>query len=276
MKRRACIALALGLLAAPSARAQRNELSTTVGVPGRIEELVLPGGELEVAPHDPDAALVVRILRASPHGTAHRYDLEYWAYEAGEHDLRSALRRKDGSSVADLPPIPVHVASLLAPGALKPSAPPPGRAPRLGGYRALLWIGGGLWVAGLAALLLVGRARRREERALEERPLTLADRLRPLVERALANELTGPERAALELSLVAYWRRRLGLEEERPERALELLHQHAEAGPLLRALEDWLHRPAPTGEVDLAKLLAPYRDLPPDALELAKEARRSA
>ena len=41
------------------------------------------------------------------------------------------------------------------------------------------------------------------------------------------------------------------------------LHQqlkaHDEAGPLLRGLEDWLHRPPDTATVDIPTLLEPYR-----------------
>jgi hypothetical protein len=42
----------------------------------------------------------------------------------------------------------------------------------------------------------------------------------------------------------------------------ELHHQlkeHDEAGPLLRGLEDWLHRPPGTTTVDIPALLEPYR-----------------
>jgi hypothetical protein len=42
------------------------------------------------------------------------------------------------------------------------------------------------------------------------------------------------------------------------------LRQHAEAGALLRALEDWLHRRPGTVKVDVESALAPYRNLPAD------------
>jgi hypothetical protein len=44
--------------------------------------------------------------------------------------------------------------------------------------------------------------------------------------------------------------------------ALTRLRQHREAGALLRALEDWLHRPPGTANVDVAAVLAPYRSIP--------------
>ena len=46
---------------------------------------------------------------------------------------------------------------------------------------------------------------------------------------------------------------------------MALLREHDEAGPLLRRLEDWLHRPAGTAEpVDVAALLEPYQAIPAD------------
>mgnify|MGYP000530649214 CR=1 FL=1 len=60
--------------------------------------------------------------------------------------------------------------------------------------------------------------------------------------------------------IFSYWREQLGLPEDGD---LAELHQqlkaHAEAGPLLRGLEDWLHRPPGTATVDIPTLLEPYR-----------------
>ena len=65
-------------------------------MPGRLEGVVLPGPELEgEASRRPQAStIVLRVARVYPHGTAFRYDLEYYGLEPGTHDLR------------DLPPPP--------------------------------------------------------------------------------------------------------------------------------------------------------------------------
>ena len=267
-------------LAAARAPAQ-DRPSSTVGMPAVIRDLVLPAPELEAAPRKPEDRVVVRILATSPHGTAFRYDLEFWGQEPGEHDLSGYLRPKPGTQSAEgavpvvLPPVLVEVRTLLPPGQVEPHAPVPGAVPALGGYRALGIAAGVLWLLGLFAILFVGRAHRIEA-AERARPPTLAERLRPLVERALGGELTRQDRAALELGLVAYWRQRLGLEEETPAAALARMREHAEAGPLLTSLEEWLHNPAPAREVDLTELLAPYRDLPADAIELPLEGEAGA
>lgn len=257
-------ALAFALLAAQAPLAQ-----STVGMPARIEQLVLPGTELVVAPTDPHAPLVLRIVATWPHGDAQRYDLEFWALEASDYDLREHLRRADGSSLAadELPAIPVQVSAVLANLNARPHVPAASRAQRLGGYTKLLIAGGALWAAGLLWMLWSGRKRRAAESTTPARPLTLAERLRPLVERARDGELSSAERSQLELSLVAYWRRKLGLEHEKPEVAVAALRRHEQAGPLLTSLERWLHEPAPREAIDVSALLAPYRDLPADLLD---------
>lgn len=268
-------ALIGALLCAASVRdgALGDHHESTVGVPARIEELVLPGSRLEVAPADSKTPLELRITASSAHGNAFRYDLEYTGLDPGTYDLRSFLRRENGSTTADLPPIEVEIRTLLAAGQSKPRAPGDVAAPALGGYRALAITCAVLWTCGLIALLCWGRKRR--ERTLErKRAPTLADRLQPLVERALAGELSHTQCAQLEANLIAYWRRKLDLDRHRPAEALALLHAHAQAGPLLHSLEAWLHRPVPQVPADIAALLAPYRDLAPGTIELPDAAAR--
>ena len=239
----------------------------SVGMPARWNDVVLEGTELEAVAKDKRAPLALRIVNVRPHGDHFRYDFEYWGLEPGEHDLRTLLARKDGSATANLPPLVVKVASAIdEPGLRRPSEPASATLPKVGGYGTLLIVGGGVWVTGLGWLLLSGRKRRAQAEALA-RPRTLAERLQPLVERAMRGELSREERGRLELSLVALWRRRLKLEETRPGEVLSKLRTHPEAGPLLRKLEEWLHRPDPQGAEEIPALLAPYRSLPEDALD---------
>ncbi len=258
------VALAFALCAIQSPLAK-----TTVGMPARVEQLVLPGSELVVAHEGRDAPLVLRIVATWPHGEALRYDLEFWALEAGEYDLRTQLARADGTALypEELPPIPVIVGAVLSDKGARPHVPGATRPERLGGYTKLAIAAGVVWALGLAWILWSGRKRRSEFDAAPERPRTLAEHLRPLVERARDGQLTSRERSQLELSLVAYWRRKLGLENERPELAVVALRKHEQAGPLLVSLERWLHEPAHPESIDIAALLAPYRELPADALD---------
>ncbi len=243
-------------------------------MPARIEQRVLAGSELEVRPiDDRQAPIVLRILGVYPHGTAFRYDFVYYGLDPGTYDLKNWLRRKDGSPTDDLPPIPVLIEPLLPPGQLEPHPLSLSESPGLGGYRLYMLLGGLAWLVGLAAILLVRRGKHVASGAAAGRALTLADRLKPLVDKAVAGELGAGEQAELERLLIGYWRRRLKLEDAPPAKLITLLRNHDEAGPLLRRLEDWLHRPAGTvGPVDVAALLKPYQAIAADDLEDAAPA----
>lgn len=239
----------------------------TVGVPVEIAGVVWPGSELEVTPVELATPVVVRITDVYPHGDALRYDLTVYGLDPGEYDLTDFVRRVDGSSTDELEPLPFEVLSILPPGQVEPNPLHAEDPPVVGGYTRTLWIAGIVWVLGLIVILSLGRRRRAadERRA---RPASLADRLQPLVEDALAGRLSREDRAALELTLIAVWRKRLGLDGLGTAQALSQMKQHDEAGPLLRKLEEWLHRPATSGahdEPDLTSLLAPYKNLPADA-----------
>jgi hypothetical protein len=261
------IATALMLWIPSVAQAEEPRSTTTVGMPATIEQLVLPGTELEIRPLDtPHAPLVLRIVDAYRHGNGFRYNLSYYALEPGEYDLREALRRKDGSSTADLPTIPVTVRPILPPGQTPPHPLPMEGTPRIGGYRALLIVLGMLWSAGVVFILWVTRRRPGPAQAAAARPVSLADKLRPLVESAVSGKLEPSQRAELERLLIGYWRTRLGLEHVSPAHAMATMRSHQEAGHLLRTLEDWLHRPPgqTANPAEAAALLEPYRNIPAD------------
>ncbi|MCC6671189.1 MAG: hypothetical protein IT458_09010 [Planctomycetes bacterium] len=246
-------------LAAPGLAQRLDQREATVGMRARIDQLVLPGPELTAKPVTREAPIVLRVLATWPHGSEFRYDLEYYGLDPGRHDLARYLVRKDGTAATGLPEIAVEIRPVLPPGQVEPEELDAVAPPRVGGYRTLQILAGVVWVLGLLALLLVGRRRRAAAAALAARPLTLADRLRPLVEAAAAGRADAGPQAELERLLLAYWRRRLELQELSAAKAIAQLRAHAEAGALLRRLEEWLHRPPEGRAVDVAALLAPYR-----------------
>jgi hypothetical protein len=255
------IVVSLFLGSATPLYAQQPRGTPTVGMPAKIEQLVLPGTELEAKPiEDRRVPLVLRVATSYPHGLAFRYDLVYYGLEPGEYDLKDYLRRKDGSSMNDVSPIPVRIEPALPRGQIQPHSLPLTPSPFLGGYRLLLVLGCAAWVAGLAVIVLAGRWKRTGAAAVLVRPATLADRLRPLLDAAVAGKLTQGQHAELERLLIGYWRKRLGLEKAAPAEFIGVLRNHEEAGPLLRRLEDWLHRPGGAVEpVNVALLLKPYQ-----------------
>lgn len=271
MTARLLAALCLFVLTLAPVRAQdaqpgRGPRTAKIGLPSVLEDVRLPGAELETKPFDDLAPVVLRIVEAWPDGEDQwRYKLEWRVFVPGEHDLSTLLRRKDGSSTATLPRLVVQGAPALEEaGVVKPAAPPPTALSRLGGYRVWAWLAGGAWLAGLVLILRSMRARR--VAAAGRRAATLAERLAPLVERAARGELDRRATAQLEAALVALWRRRLGLEGLEPAECIVRLRAHAEAGPLLLGLERWLHAPKGAVQVDVAALLAPYKDLPAEEI----------
>jgi hypothetical protein len=248
---------------------------STVGLPAKIEQLVLPGTELEPVAWDDKSPIVIRIEAVYPHGTSLRYDLIYQGLEPGEYDLRKYLRRKDGSTVDDLPPLSVKVEGLLPPGHITPHDPAFVAPPWLGGYRVLLAIGTAAWLLVLIWFIFPPRRATQANETSAVR-VSLAERLRPLVARAMRGELSSTELAEFERALVSYWRRRRALEDVSPAEALRRLRTDEQAGPLLSQVEAWLHRPAGEQDVDVAALLAPYQNLPAEDLDLQPVATAEA
>lgn len=254
------LCLAIVLTGAALLAQGRDERTATVGMRARVDEVALPGSELVTAPVDHKAPLRLRILATRPHGDHFRYDFEWSALEAGEHDLVRYLVREDGTPTAGLPPLTVRAESELPAGTREPSEPPPAPLPRVAGYSTLQVVAGVLWGIGLLAILFVGRRFRRQRVVEAVRP-TLADRMRPLVAAVAGGAADDAAKAELERLLVAFWRAKLGLRDVKAAEAVAAIRAHAEAGALLRQVEDWLHRPEPPGQVDVAALLAPYRSV---------------
>jgi len=234
----------------------------SVGMEGRLE-VVLPEAGLVAVAGDHRAGMVVRIASSQPNGSLTRYDLRYIGRVPGRHDLREYLRTQAGVVATNLPAIPVEVAGRLpTPHNGWLEEPVRGVPWLFGGYRVMMITLVVLWIAGFAILLWV--TRRPRIRVVEAPPAlgpSLAERLRPLVERAAGGGLSADEKAKLERMLIAHWQQRLELQGMSGEGLIHRLREHPEAGVLLRALEDWLHRPGGR-EVSVDTLLAPYRDLP--------------
>ncbi|MAV36344.1 MAG: hypothetical protein CMJ59_12910 [Planctomycetaceae bacterium] len=258
------IAIAIGGMFAiqlPAADQRR----TTVGVPARIERLVLPGPRLEVRRvNRHETAIVVRIVQDYRHGTDWRYDLEYFGQQPGTFDLVSYLQPRDGATPVLLPAVEVIVGTVLPPGQIEPNALESRRMSQLGGYRRLLVFGGIGWSVGL--LVIVGwlvshrLASRREAEAVVTGP-SVVDRLRPLLERARDGGLSNRQQADLERLIVGFWRQRLDLDGVSAAEAIVALRSHEEAGQLLIKLELWLHRPATGERESIDSLLKPYEEL---------------
>ena len=249
-----------GLAKAPAQKTNAPPGAIPVGMEGSRMK-VLPGDKLEAAPVGDKSKIILRIHDVFPHGTDKRYDLRYFGFVPGEYDLAKFLRHADGTAPTNLPPIPVRIRGILPEdhdGKLIEDKS--GGVSLPGSYTAWLIGLGVVWFIAAWPLFLLGRKRKTPLGQAQDEGPDLAERLRPLVEQAANGTLDIDGRARLERMIFSHWRERLGLPEDGD--LAELHHQlkkHDEAGPLLRGLEDWLHRPPDTATVDIPTLLEPYR-----------------
>lgn len=251
----------------PAGRAilSSNAEPPTVGMEGQLEVL-LPEAGLAVKTPDRRAPMLVRIASTRPHGTLTHYDLRYVGLVPGRHDLRDYLVPAGGGLATNLPALSVSVIGVLPDphnGWLEDQAL---RAPSMfGGYRGAMTALVVLWIVALFLIVRYGRKPRTAPIETHTvRPPTLAERLRPLIERAATGPLSADDQAALERMLITHWQRRLGLDGATGGELIVRLRQHQDAGALLRALEDWLHRPPGSAKVEIESMLAPYRNLAAD------------
>lgn len=242
--------------------------SATVGAPRVIEDIVLPGTELAAKPIEGDPAMIVQVVDSIPHGDSFRYTIRFSGLEPGPYDLAKWLVRKDASATDNLPAIPVEIESLLPAGQITPNELPKGWLPRMGGYKVVMSVAAALWSLVLLVLIF---GKRKKQKSVEESgppPRTLADLLRERLEAAFENKVAPQQYAELERMLFSMWRKRLGYESLPLQEAMTKIKAHDKAGPLMVQLENWMHRPAQSKqEVDLAKLVEPYRNMPVDELE---------
>ncbi|WP_145225475.1 hypothetical protein [Gimesia algae] len=248
-----------------------NQSAASVGMAARIEQVILPGSELQVKEIADDDPIILRIISTHPHGPdMFRYELEYYGLKPGAYNLVQFLERKDHSSLGEVPAIPVQIDSILAADRVEPNSPAAVSIPRIGGYRFWLTLIFVAWILGILVILFARRKTPAEAAENDQPPPSLSDRLQPMVEKAISGKLSKSQMAELEMMLVAYWRKRLHLEQTDISQVTQTLRQHAEAGPLLQQLEILLHRPHTDQEVDvaqIAKILEPYQHLPAEALD---------
>ena len=260
----ACLALHIrALWGCPAIHAAEGPQPVPLGVEGRMV-VVLPVVGLQGRPVTDRSPVHVRVAEARSQGEATRYDLRYLGVRTGAHDLRDQLILADGTDATRLPPLPVLFVGLLPErhdGSLESVLP--ASPPRMGGYRVAL--GGAVlaWVLGSGVFWVRNRRRHRLPAVaavgIEDAGPSSADRLRGWVEAAVRGELDVAGRARLERSLIAHWRGRVVDDSMPPSEAMARLKAHPEAGPLIRSLEQWLHRPPGSASVDVEALLAPYR-----------------
>lgn len=240
------------------------------------------GGNLKPkAQREVDPRLIVRLRKTAPN--PNEYEAKFIGSVAGEYDLRDFIEREDGKPLADLYPLKVNIESKL----------PVDRSSDLfsgsdfkadfrGGYQFIVGIGVFCWVA-IPAVVLMRRYMNRKPQAVavvESPPPTFAEQIRPLLEAAASGAITVPEQARLELLVYHYWKKRIASANADLVEVMPAIRVHAVAGPLVSAIERWLHDPKSAlsdGKLDgqaraelIVELLRPYaNELAVNEVEIA-------
>ncbi len=221
---------------------------------------MIPGSKVVAKPIANKAQpMIVRIVDTYSHGSDFRYDIEYKGLDAGQYNLADFLEREDGSQ-SPIPAINVQVTTLLGPGQVLPYELPPVRSGYRSFYLPAILLGGAVWLGGLLLILFYGRGKNKRP-SQHTQQLTVADRLRPLIDAAIAGDLNAQQQAELERVLSAFWSKKLRLNHLPATDLREKLRRHPEASVMLSQIDAWLHRPAtdPQNQVDINEILKPYQ-----------------
>jgi len=256
-----CKIIPLLLLALVGISLGKKNPTQRVGLPLIVEEIYFAGPLLEPVPRrDREPPLVVRILETKPAKNGFRYTLEVQGLEAGTFNVGEYLRETTAESGHSEHGLLVTITTDLPPGLPRPADLAPKDVPEIGGYRNTLKILGVLWFVILAIIIY---SFRKKKTATTETapPPSVAERLKPLIQKASKEILSTEDQAQLERLLVGHWRERLSeLSQKEPAEVLRQLRAHPEASPLILQLEKWLHAPNPDlSSDDLDQLLSPYR-----------------
>jgi hypothetical protein len=227
--------------------------TATVGARGSVKDVIIPGSELIAKPLEGDPAMIVQVVNAIPHGDSFRYELMFSGLEPGDYDLTE----------------------WLPPGQVVPNELESGWIPQLGGYRNVVAAAVTAWTVVLLLLIFGWRKKPADTADNTVKPRSLADLLNERLQAGFDNEVQPQQYAELERMLFAFWRRKLSLETLTPEAALTKIKQDKDAGPLMIQLEQWLHRPDSSKDVDLAALLEPYRNLKASDFEAVRSEAKS-
>ena len=243
----------------PAVHAQNSVL---VGRGVDLRDVLLPGPELRVRKSrglaDP---LLLRIAATYPHGTlGFRYDFHCVPMVAGKHDVTQFLETASGEAPKGLSPVIVEATGVLPggpPGELKDA--PLSTVPKAGGYEGMIPYGIALWLAaGVVGVWYFRRKKAEEALAASAPPPTLAEQVKALLERAIAQPLATPELAELERLLLAHGREQLGVAHATDPAVWRALRENPNTASWLRTLEAWLHRPStsPPSSAELRELHA--------------------
>ncbi len=239
--------------------------TSPLGLPLKIENLQIDGPLIEPIPRkNREASLVVRVLSSSPNDKGHKYTLEVYGLDPGNHKISEYLRRTSGEPIPVLLEDTLNVSVINSLDAIpEPTNLQHTPPEKIGGYRLLMTSLGTVWIAVLFVFIFYKK--KQQAPKPEPTPPTLHDKLTKLVKSAAQGELSDENRATLERLIIGHWQKELPEINELPApQALTKLREHPNASPLLLKLEQWLHAPKKSiSQEEIAPLLQPFKRTKP-------------
>ncbi|MCA9298841.1 MAG: hypothetical protein KDA28_07230, partial [Phycisphaerales bacterium] len=246
-----------GLIALVVVLASSRVVSALGAMPLEVDRGLESSVELRFGPtlrerEGPDRTSPVRV-RVSPTGEPGVQRVSFIGIVAGAFDLRDFLAREDGAALTDLPPMPIEVVSRLPEAHGLDLFEGEGRWGGDAGwswrrhYRLFMLTGVVLWLAFplvVFARWFVNRPRPDREQEAVAPPPTTTERLVAAIRDASGRSLSVRERAALELLLIRALSEHHGLvmvPSIDHASTLEILRRDTRTGPVVRAVERWLH-----------------------------------
>ena len=238
----------------PKPRPQTLPLLPSVGTES-LQSIVLDQPSYKVADRSDATPLLVKITAIEPTGEGtFVYKLSYTGLETGVFNLTDFLVSPAGDRLKE-PIATVTIGSAIPTNAAFNAVlyTPPLRTNAFP-YRLTVILGIIAW-AGCGALLFWPA--KKQQPAARSSPSdppppssdeiphtqTLADLLRPLVEKAADKSINADEKAELERILFEYWGKELELDHLNSVEQLRRILEHPEAGALLHTIEQWLYQP---------------------------------
>lgn len=234
------LAIVISLVAC-LAQAPAEPIKAVRGLAGQVQVEYAPRLRAR-ADQTPNSPILIRV---SPGQAGGRQLVEFIGAVAGNFDLRAHLEREDGQPISDLAPIPITVVSRLpADHGVDLYATTGSWMNWRAHYRQLMWGAVGLWVA-FPVVVIVVRVIRRPRPEAPPAPLlpppSVAEQLRRALEVARERPLTVEESGRLELLLLHYLGGERVGEGEDLASVLREVRDSESTGPLVLAIERWLH-----------------------------------
>ncbi|RFC43949.1 MAG: hypothetical protein DVB28_001270 [Verrucomicrobia bacterium] len=283
--------LAVGLFFVPSKQPKTDAPALpngpTVGTEAATT-ILLDQRSYSVAELTSNTPLLVRIAGIEPKDDGvFAYHLVYTGLEIGVFNLTDFLVTTTGQRLRE-PIATVTIGSVIPPGARHAAVytdpPYQGRAVP---YKFLLILGTLVWAGCGGALFWPVKKQpavtpdpepepQQDEPDAEESsaPKTLAELLRPLVEKAANKSISLEEKGRLEQILFEHWGKELELDHLDSLEQLRRILAHPDAGALLRTIERWLYQPnslITPEEINAA--LQSYSALPSDPRQSTRPSR---